>query len=1484
MEGGDLRMTTIDERVTSLKFDNKQFQAATKDTLASLAALNKGLKLDGATKGLTDLGAASKNVSLSHLGSAADQVAARFSAMSVVAITALATITHRAIAAGTQIVKSLTVDPISSGLKEYELNLNSIQTILANTVAAGVTLEQVSSALEELNRYSDQTIYNFAEMARNIGTFTSAGVALEPAVQAIKGIANLAALSGSNSLQAATAMYQLSQAISSGRVALIDWTSVVNAGMGGPVFQRALAQTAIKMGTLSKSSLTLAGDMKTVKINGEAFRDSLQEGWLSADVLTKTLAQFTGDLTDAELAIQGFNKTEIEAIQKQAAAAKEAATVVKTMSQLLSTLRESAGSGWAKTWELIFGGFDEAKVLFTNVNNVIGGFIEASAEARNKVLGDWNELGGRTAIIEAIGNTFNALIEVVKPIRDAFREIFPATTGKQLYDLSIAIRDFTQNLKIGAGTADNLRRTFAGVFAVFGIGLDVAKEVAKVLLRLFGVALDGSGSFLEITANVGDFLVALRQAIKDGKGLEKVFGAIGDVLEIPLKIIKFLGEALASLFEGFNPQGAAKSITGIVGQLEPITRISEGIVTAWEKVVTVLDNVWTFFLPLANKFSSFFDKFGISIAESLQDLDFQDVLGAINTGLFAGLLLMIRNVIGGGGIGGIFENVRESFEQLTNTMQSMQNTLRAATLLQIATAIGILTISVSALSKIDAAGLTRALTAITVMFVQLFTAMAIFQKVAGFSGLAQMPLVTAALILLGIAVNILASAVKKLADLSWNELAKGLTGLTVILGVLITTVKLMPPSAGIVSTSFALILLAGAVKILVSAVTDFSGLDWEEISKGLVGVGAVLTALALFSKFSAADKGGVLQGAGILLLAAGIKVLASAMLDFATLDWQEIAKGLASMAGGLGLIGAALYLIPPSSVFSATGVLIAATSLGMIAGALKQLSSLSWGDVGKGLTTLAAALTIIGAALTLIPPTALLSAAGVLVVAASLGMIADALEDMGKMSWKAIARGLTALAGSLGIISAAMILMSGALPGAAALLVVAGSLAILAPVLQMFSQMSLEEMGKSLLMLAGVFTVLGLAGLVLTPVIPTLLGLGVAITLLGAGLLLGGAGLLAFSIGLTALSVAGAAGTATLVALVAGLAGLIPLIMTQLGVGVVAFAKVIAVSGPAIQDAITAVMLGLIKSVDELTPQFIETFMKIVTTLLKELEEKTPEIVDSGYKILIAVLEGIKKNIRKVSKLALEILAEFIKGVSDGIPSVVQAGVNMMISFIEALTKAVNDNSERMGKAGADLGLAIIKGMVKGILSGISSVSSAARDVAKASLKAAMKALGIASPSKEFFALGRNSSESLGIGVRKFGFVAENAAAEVGEDSILALRKTLSGLSDLIKGDMDMTPTITPVLDLTKIRKDADEIGSMFRTKPLSLGTSYSTAKDVAISKQDDPDDFDFDDRGTRGPDVTFTQNNYSPKALPVSEIYRQTNNQLSKMEGLVAP
>ena len=428
----------VDERVVEMRFNNALFESKVQQTMRSLAALNEKLMFKGAEKGFEKVSDSSEKVKFNALLNALDNLSQKFSAVEVIGVTALMRITNQAVDAGERLVKALSLDPIISGFQEYETQINAVQTILANTSSKGTTLDQVNAALDELNHYADLTIYNFTEMTRNIGTFTAAGVDLNTSVSAIKGIANLAAVSGSTSQQASTAMYQLSQALASGTVKLQDWNSVVNAGMGGQVFQDALKETARVHGIAIDSMIKKEG----------SFRETLSKGWLTSSILTETLQKFTGDLNEETLKSIGYTDEQIKKIMEMGKTANDAATKVKTFSQLKDTLTEALQSGWTQTWQTIIGDFEEAKELFTRFSDVFSDLINKSSEARNTVLAGGLNTGWQQ-LSTALGDSADFYSQMLEKVMLANGSI----SQKQIDDAG----SFVKALQQGGVSAEQLQ-------------------------------------------------------------------------------------------------------------------------------------------------------------------------------------------------------------------------------------------------------------------------------------------------------------------------------------------------------------------------------------------------------------------------------------------------------------------------------------------------------------------------------------------------------------------------------------------------------------------------------------------------------------------------------------------------------------------------------------------------------------------------------------------------------------------------------------------------------------------------------------------------------------------------------------------------------------------------------------------------------------------------------------------------------------------
>ena len=1402
---------TIDQKVVEMRFDNSQFNSGIQGSMSFIDKLKQSLNFSGTAKSFDNLSAAANGVNMSGLARGVEEVSMRFSALQVVAVTALANIANTAINTGANMIKALTIDPVMQGFSEYETKMNSIQTIMSNTASKGTSMNDVTKTIDELNTYADKTIYSFEEMTRNIGTFTAAGVALDPAAKAIQGIANLAAASGSSSMQASTAMYQLSQALATGTVKLMDWNSVVNAGMGGEKFQNALKQTAREHGVAIDDIITKQG----------SFRDSLQEGWLTADILNETLNNFTVDgakkYAQSMMDSGKWTQAQADALINEAQAMEDAATKVKTFTQLWSTLKEAAQSGWGKTWEIIVGDFEEAKDLFTNVSNVIGGMIGASADARNNLLQSWKDMGGRTQVIDTIQNAFNGIMQVVNALGSAFREIFPPMTAEKLLGFTSGLKTLSENFKLSDENAEKLKSAFAGLFAVVDI-------VAKAFSSLLGAAsplgsiLSGLAQvILNVAAAIGDWLVGLDKAFT---GMEKVGDGASTMKTKIQEAFKSASDNLAN----------SKFLDGLSAIGDALMKIGGAMASGLGSLVGTM-------------------------IQGLSNINFDAIVGTLGVAGFgaivSGIIKFVKN------LSEPFKSFKEIagsvvsvLDQVKDSLKAYQNQINAKILLTIAIAVGILAASLFLLSGIDGVKLATGLGAITVMLGELMLALFMIKKI---SPMSKGALASIALMIgLSIAIAILAGAMKTLADLDWEGIAKGLVGISVLMAELVIVAKVLSANGGaIVKGAAGLILFAIAIKILASAVGDLAGLSWEELTKGLIGVGVLLGSIALFcnnTKFTASMAA---AGIGLLLLSVGLKIIASAVGDLAGLSWEGMVKGLVGIGVALAMLTIALNLMPENMLFIGAGLLVAAVGI---------------------------------------------------------KILASAVSSLGGMTWEQMAIGLVALGGALAILAIGLYAMTDTIAGSAALLIASVALGILTPSLLLLSTLSWEGIAKGLVALAGTFLVLGLAAAVLTDVILSMLLLGAAILVLGAGLFLAGLGLQALAIGFGMLAGMTASGSKAVVdaltTIITGIVTLIPTVATALAEGLVAFAQVIVTGAPVIAAAITTVISSLLTSLATIIPQGVQVFFQFITAICQTLATYVPIIAQAFLTLILGILEVVATNIPLLIQAGVDIIVAFITGIASAVPQHVDAGFKAIITFINGLADAIRDNTQPMidavnnlfdavveaGKAvlmnsiggfldagsaimnsgfisgitgaiggviGAignvissaydaavsgvsqffQVGADMIQGMIDGILGAVGGVIEAAAGAARAAYEAAKNAVLSHSPSKRFMWLGEDCDEGMAIGFRNGAGMVANAAAKVAKGSLNVMSNTISKIGTSILDGIDAQPTIRPVMDLSEIQNGVKEANSLWGNNSMDIATSARVTKVTQPSVLDVLDD-----------------------------------------------
>ena len=692
----------VDERVVEMRFNNKDFEQNVKTSMSTLDKLKQKLNLKGASKGFEELGDASKKVNMNALGRSVDVVSAKFSALQVMGVTALANITNSVVNSAKAMISAITIDPVRDGLTEYETQMNAIQTILANTQKEGTDVERVNAALRELNTYADKTIYNFTEMTRNIGTFTAAGVKLDDSVSAIKGIANLAAVSGSNSQQASTAMYQLSQALASGTVKLMDWNSVVNAGMGGQVFQDALTRTSEHLQTGAKAA---------IEANG-SFRESLSTGWLTTEVLTQTLDQFaTAAETQEEYQAavkkfveQGYTKEEATQMADMAKTANDAATKVKTFRQLIDTLKEAMGSGWTTSWQLIIGDFEEAKEMWSNVSDFFSNIINNVSEFRNDVLKStlgkgFTELANKiTGVTEPVNKAIAAVEDLGSVVDDVLAgkfgngdERFNALTeaGKNYYAVQNKVNEAlgctfrytedqikAQDEALGTTTAETGATT-----ELTDEKKKLIKEIANLSeeeMRAKGYTEDQINAFKELKTTaeklgipLNDFIdnmdqingrwLLLQSFVNIGKSISAVVGSIGKAwtdLHGALSVDD-LGDKL------FNAIGAFHSFTA---SLIPTDETLGKLERTFKGVFAILDIIST----VAGGTAKFAFR-GLNAVLNAFDLDLLDVTAGIGDAAVAFRDFLFSNDLVNKGFEALGSGVKMAVEAFTDLVDAIEN-------------------------------------------------------------------------------------------------------------------------------------------------------------------------------------------------------------------------------------------------------------------------------------------------------------------------------------------------------------------------------------------------------------------------------------------------------------------------------------------------------------------------------------------------------------------------------------------------------------------------------------------------------------------------------------------------------------------------------------------------------------------------------------------------------------------------------------------
>lgn len=1241
---------TIDERVVEMRFDNQNFEKNIKTSMSSLDKLKEKLNFKGASDSFEKLGKAAGNVDMSPLGRSVDGIMKRFSMLEAIAVGGMMRIGQTAADTGIKLAKSLSVDQISAGWEKFAQKTTSVATLISQ----GYDMSEVEEQLSRLNWFTDETSYNFTDMVSNIAKFTATGKSLNDSVTAMEGIANWAALSGQNAATASHAMYQLSQAMGAGVMRLEDYRSIQNASMDTDEFRQICLDTAVALGNLKKNADGTYSSLVTVGKGAEAFTKAqfatklTEGGWLTGDVMMAVFNKYSSAVSQIYDYAEEKGITASEAIEELDGKVDEfglkaflAAQEAKTFGDAIDSVKDAVSTGWMNTFELIFGNYEKQRVLWTELANRMYDVFASSGEIRNEILQQWNDLGGQDKLIETFWTLWDKIAEVVKPIKDAFQEIFPRKTAQDLYNITLKLEKFVNSLKMSDETLNNFKMTFKGVFAAIDTVYQILKRIGSVVTSIVVKLKPIGNGILEFTGMIGELLVYIDEGIKNGnkfndflqkfrEALEWIgegIGAVGkyirdsiqnitgvdisDVRQIG-ELFKWLADRVVELkdkavdsFPSFvehvkNAANALKTGEPLSGfNIDPITekalKIREFFIEAWNKVKEV-------YAIIKEKLTPVIETFGAAIRSLFKDVTITDIF---KTGFLAGLFKPIKALIKGitnmfSGLGDGFKGfgtgIKDALESVRNVLKSYQKELNANTLLKIAGSVAILAGSIWLLSTIEEGKAIYGIGAVSLLLGEVVGVLKIINNMKlDPSKAGSFALSAGAIISISIAVSILAGALRKLKDFkTFDDTLPALIAIVSMMGAMVGAFALLTTSikknnvdgmnfikisSGMLIIAFAIQKLSKSLVTTAKAVEIFGKMDDASLIRGISAITVMIVEMAVFAK--SIDQSNVATIAGVLLsFSFALTIITHAVKAFGSMDPTALSIGLGAVS--------ALII--------------------MLTYALKSLKNVTKeGNMKTDMIGIAGSL---------------------LAVAAALTLLCIPIKVLGNMEFDKLAKGIAGMAVSLYIIVKALKSIkkaNGDLNNSAkAIMTMASALMVLSVPIMLLSAIPFAALMGSLL---GITVALGVfigAAYALAPLNGKLDGMAKTFMSFAAACLAVSLSIGAVTFALITLSTIGAAGIAAVIGAVYLLLKGLRLLLPEIGLFV--------------QDAVNVVLKIIYNSTDAI----VDTALKLLVDVLTALAEQAEPISKSCMDIIVKVLRSISERLPELVPIVYEIISQLI--------------------------------------------------------------------------------------------------------------------------------------------------------------------------------------------------------------------------------------------------
>lgn len=1091
---------TIDSKVVEMRFDNKQFESNVNSTIKSIDKLEKSLDISGAAKGIDNIEAKFKGLDLSPISSGVEGVKNKFSALETIAVGALLNIGGQIENMTVNLVKSMSsIEGTTAGWSKYNEKTAAVQTIMA---ATGKSIDEVDEQLDKLMWYTDETSYDFVDMTSNIGKFTSAGASLEDSTSAMIGISNWAALSGANIQQASHAMYNLSQAMGTGSVKLQDWKSIETANMATIEFKQQVIDTAKAMGTLDDS----------VGVTATNFNEYLNQkdygAWFTSDVLVEVLKKY-GEYSEAVYEVSDAYDTCSEAMKHVSAEGMElsakgfrVAQEAKTFEEAITSVKDAVSSKWMKTFEIMFGNYEEAKGLWTDLANELYDLFALGGDARNEMLEVWKDKGGQKAFIKSLWNIYDAIILIKDTIAGAFREIFPPMTGKQLAKLTKQFRDFTETFKMSDETTDKLRRTFKGLFALLDIGKQAISAIVHGIKLLIPIGSSLNLSILDITATLGDWIVKLDEFLKKNNVFKRSIEGVINVLKFIPKVIddifkKITGKDLSDIFD-LTKNGAVNA----VNKIHEVTGGLEGIATAIGKLPgmfkTAVEKVKTVPALISKGFETFTNSSAGEIFSSLEDKAESALKSVQDT--FKGFKKVDTSGI---------DDLTESVEQKTSPLEKAMDKLKS-----IFEPIANFFKKIAAIFKKVFARLKKVFEPVISYFKHLGS---MFKKAFQDFGKALNEAFDGDIgfdevldVFNGGVLALIVWTVKDFID-NMSKMGKDLGGVTGGFKAIINNSNrildgITKVLGGVQDSLEAwqqnlkaktLMTLASAIAVITAALVVLSAIDPEKLKNALTIITTefveLMGSFSLMTKASDGKSTKAMEAAAknILMMSVAVLVLSMAMKSLAKLDPKDLVRTTASVSALIMALATAAVMMSArdgeSMVKGASGLIAIALAIRLLMKPVAQLGSISLDTLVAGLGGVTELILVLsGSAVILSKNSKGLVEAGVglIAMATAIRILVTSVSALGKMDSKDLVSGLLAVTELMASMSVMTVVMSdntdGLVKGGVGLIAIATALRILVNSVGTLGNMDTAQLVSGLAAVTGLLSAMTVIAVVMS--------------------------------------------------------------------------------------------------------------------------------------------------------------------------------------------------------------------------------------------------------------------------------------------------------------------------------------------------------------------------------------------------------------------